>query len=133
MMVTQARYSISTRLPLPYDEALQRVKDALKQEGFGVLTEIDVKKTLREKLGTDFRRYDIIGACNPQLAHRALQAELDIGLLLPCNVVVYEDDGGSVVAAFDPEAAMGLAENPGLSEIAREAKERLLRALEKVE
>ena len=132
-MVTQARYSISTRLPLPYDEALQRVKDALKQEGFGVLTEIDVKKTLREKLGTDFRRYDIIGACNPQLAHRALQAELDIGLLLPCNVVVYEDDGGSVVAAFDPEAAMGLAENPGLSEIAREAKERLLRALEKVE
>ena len=132
MMVTQARYSISTRLPLPYDEALQRVKDALKQEGFGVLTEIDVKKTLREKLGTDFRRYDIIGACNPQLAHRALQAELDIGLLLPCNVVVYEDDGGSVVAAFDPEAAMGLAENPGLSEIAREAKERLVRALEKV-
>ena len=131
-MVTQARYSISTRLPLPYDEALQRVKDALKEEGFGVLTEIDVKKTLREKLGTDFRRYDIIGACNPQLAHRALQAELDIGLLLPCNVVVYEDDGGSVVAAFDPEAAMGLAENPGLSEIAREAKERLLRALEKV-
>ena len=131
-MVTQARYSISTRLPLPYDEALQRVKDALKQEGFGVLTEIDVKKTLREKLGTDFRRYDIIGACNPQLAHRALQAELDIGLLLPCNVVVYEDDGGSVVAAFDPEAAMGLAENPGLSEIAREAKERLVRALEKV-
>ncbi|MCH8345593.1 MAG: DUF302 domain-containing protein [Chloroflexi bacterium] len=131
-MVTQARYSISTRLPLPYDEALQRVKDALKEEGFGVLTEIDVKKTLREKLGTDFRRYDIIGACNPQLAHRALQAELDIGLLLPCNVVVYEDDGGSVVAAFDPEAAMGLAENPGLSEIAREAKERLVRALEKV-
>ncbi len=129
-MVTQAKYSISTRLSLPYDEALQRVKAALKEEGFGVLTEIDVKETLREKLQVDFRRYDIIGACNPQLAHRALQAELDVGLLLPCNVIVYEDDGGSVVAAFDPEAAMGLADNPGLSEIAREAKDRLRRALE---
>ena len=129
-MVTQAKYSISTRLSLTYDEALLRVKAALKEEGFGVLTEIDVKETLSEKLQVDFRRYDIIGACNPQLAHRALQAELDVGLLLPCNVIVYEDDGGSVVAAFDPEAAMGLADNPGLSEIAREAKERLRRALE---
>lgn len=131
-MVTQAKYSISTRLSLTYDEALQRVKDALKQEGFGVLTEIDVKETLREKLQADFRRYDIIGACNPQLAHRALQAELEVGLLLPCNVVVYEDDGGSVVAAFDPEAAMGLAQNAALQEIAQEAKARLVRALEKV-
>ena len=129
-MVTQAKYSISTRLSLTYDEALLRVKAALKEEGFGVLTEIDVKETLSEKLQVDFRRYDIIGACNPQLAHRALQAELDVGLLLPCNVIVYEDDGGSVVAAFDPEAAMGLADNPGLSEIAREAKDRLRRALE---
>ena len=129
-MVTQAKYSISTRLSLTYDEALLRVKAALKEEGFGVLTEIDVRETLREKLQVDFRRYDIIGACNPQLAHRALQAELDVGLLLPCNVIVYEDDGGSVVAAFDPEAAMGLADNPGLSEIAREAKDRLRRALE---
>ncbi|MEE8370272.1 MAG: DUF302 domain-containing protein [Dehalococcoidia bacterium] len=129
-MVTQAKYSISTRLSLTYDEALLRVKAALKEEGFGVLTEIDVKETLREKLQVDFRRYDIIGACNPQLAHRALQAELDVGLLLPCNVIVYEDDGGSVVAAFDPEAAMGLADNSGLSEIAREAKDRLRRALE---
>lgn len=131
-MSTQAKYSISTRLSLTYDEALQRVKAALKEEGFGVLTEIDVKETLREKLQADFRRYDIIGACNPQLAHRALQAELDVGLLLPCNVVVYEDDGGSVVAAFDPEVAMGLADNPDLSEIAREAKERLQRALERL-
>ena len=129
-MVTQAKYSISTRLSLTYDEALLRVKAALKEEGFGVLTEIDVKETLSEKLQVDFRRYDIIGACNPQLAHRALQAELDVGLLLPCNVIVYEDDDGSVVAAFDPEAAMGLADNPGLSESAREAKDRLRRALE---
>ena len=129
-MVTQAKYSISTRLSLTYDEALLRVKAALKEEGFGVLTEIDVRETLREKLQVDFRRYDIIGACNPQLAHRALQTELDVGLLLPCNVIVYEDDDGSVVAAFDPEAAMGLADNPGLSEIAREAKDRLRRALE---
>lgn len=129
-MVTQGKYRMSRRLPLTFDKALQRVKDALKREGFGVLTEIDMKETLREKLDVDFRSYHIIGACNPPLAHRALQAELDVGLLLPCNVVVYEDDGGSVVAAFDPVAAMGLADNPGLSEIAREAKERLRRVLE---
>lgn len=132
-MVTQTAYGLSRRLSMPYEEALRRVKDALKEEGFGVLTEIDVKETLREKLQADFRKYDIIGACNPPLAHRALQSETEVGLLLPCNVVVYEEGEGSVVAAFDPEAAMGLADNPALEEIAREAKERLKRALKSLE
>jgi len=111
-MVTETAYGLSRRLSLPYEEALPRVKDALKDEGFGVLTEIDVKETLRQKLQADFRRYDIIGAC---------------------NVVVYEeDDGGTTVAAFDPEAAMGLAANPALEAVAREAKARLKRAIEHV-
>jgi uncharacterized protein (DUF302 family) len=132
-MLTQTGYGLSRRLSIPYEEALQRVKAALKEEGFGVLTEIDVKGTLREKLQADFRKYDIIGACNPPLAHRALQAEIEVGLLLPCNVVVYEEGEGSVVTAFDPQAAMGLAGNPALEEIAREAKERLERALESLE
>ena len=131
-MVSQGAYGLSRRVTLAYEEALQRVKDALKEEGFGVLTEIDVKDTLRQKLQVDFRKYDIIGACNPPLAHRALQSELEIGLLLPCNVIVYEEDGGSVVAAFDPETGLGLAGNPALGEIARDAKARLTRALERV-
>ena len=129
-MVTHTAYSFSRQLDLPYETALENVKEALKREGFGVLTEVDVQKTLREKLDTDFRRYDIIGACNPPLAYKALQSELQVGLLLPCNVIVYEEGDGSVVAAFDPEAAMNLAGNPALRPVAAEAKERLLRALE---
>lgn len=129
-MVTQTAYGLSRHVDMPYDDALQHVENALKAEGFGVLTEIDVKDTLKQKLDVDFRRYQIIGACNPPLAHRALQSELEVGLLLPCNVVVYEDDVGTTVAAFDPEAAMGLAGNPALEDVAREAKERLEQALE---
>ena len=129
-MVTQTAYGLSKELDLPYDDALERVKAALQAEGFGVLTEIDVQDTLKQKLQVDFRRYQIIGACNPALAHKALQAELQVGLLLPCNVIVYEEDGGTTVAAFDPVAAMGLAENSALEDVAREAKERLKRALE---
>ncbi len=131
-MVTQTPYGMTRQLSVPYDEAVVRVKAALKEEGFGVLTEIDVQDTLRQKLGKEFRRYDIIGACNPSLAHRALEAELQVGLLLPCNVVVYEDGDSTTVAAFDPEAAMGLAHNPALEEVAKEAKERLKRALERL-
>lgn len=123
-MVTQTAYGLSTRLSVAHEEAL-------KEQDFGVLTEIEVKTTLREKLQGDFGKYDIIGACNPPLAHRALQAEMEVSLLLPCNVVVHEDGEGSVVAAFNPEAAMGLAANPALEEIAREAKHRLKRALER--
>ncbi len=130
MEKTTTTYGLTRRLSVPYFEAVKRVKDALMDEGFGVLTEIDVKETLREKLDTDFRRYDIIGACNPQLAYRALQTEIDVGLLLPCNVVVYEDDGGSVVTAFDPRFALGLSENPALIEIGEEARARLQRVLE---
>ena len=128
-MVTNTAYGFSRRLDMSYEDATQQIKDALKTEGFGVLTEIDVKDTLSTKLQVDFRRYRIIGACNPSLAHKALQTELHVGLLLPCNVIVYEDGDGAVVAAFDPEAAMGLAGNPALVEVAKEAKERLERAL----
>lgn len=131
-MVTEGAYGLSRQLSVPYEEVLERVKSALKDEGFGVLTEIDVRETLKEKLQVDFRKYDIIGACNPPLAYRALQAELQVGLLLPCNVVVYEEGEGSVVAAFDPEAAMAVAANPALVEVAREAKVRLKRALERL-
>ena len=125
-------YSIRKSTGLSYELAVERVKEALKGEGFGVLTEINVKNTLKEKIGEDFRKYVILGSCNPRLAHRALQAELDIGLLLPCNVVVYEEDGGSVVAAQNPEAALNLVDNPELRPIAREARERLARVVEAV-
>lgn len=122
-------YGFGRKVSLPFAEAVERTRAALKEQGFGVLTEIDVKETMRQKLGVDFRPYVILGACNPPLAHRAFEAELDIGLLLPCNVVVYEVEGGSVVAALDPEAALGIVRNPALEPVAREAKERLEKAL----
>ncbi len=129
-MVTQTAYGLTKQLDMPFDDALDQVKAALKSEGFGVLTEIDVQDTLKQKLQVDFRKYQIIGACNPSLAHRALQSELEVGLLLPCNVIVYEEGGGTTVTAFDPAAVMSLAKNPALEGVAREAKERLKRALE---
>ncbi len=134
-MATRQRtnYGFGTRLNLPYPEAVTRTKAALKDQGFGVLTEIDVKKTLKEKLDVDFRPYVILGACNPPLAYRALSAETDIGLLLPCNVIVYEVDGGSVVEVMDPEAALGIVGNPAVEPIAREAKGRLEKVIEALE
>jgi uncharacterized protein (DUF302 family) len=118
------------RLELGYDEALAQLPAALKTEGFGVLTEIDVQDTLRKKLGAEFRRYKILGACNPELAHRALQIELEIGLMLPCNVIVYEaDDGKAVVSAIDPTQTVGGSENPRLSELAAQVRDKLARAL----
>jgi uncharacterized protein (DUF302 family) len=135
IMVEQTtRYGISTPVELPYEAAVERVREELGREGFGVLTEIDVAATLKQKLEVDFRPYVILGACNPPLAHRALSAETEIGLLLPCNVVVYATDeaGRSVVAAMDPEAALALADNPQIVELAREVKERLQRVLERV-
>ncbi|MCL7453087.1 MAG: DUF302 domain-containing protein [Anaerolineae bacterium] len=120
-------YAYRAELDLPYEEAVEKVTAALKQEGFGVLTEIDVKATLKKKLDADFRRYVILGACNPPLAHRALTAELEIGLLLPCNVIVYEEDGGSVVSIVDPVSMLGVVEDPDLEPVADEARERLRR------
>jgi len=127
------RYGLFVRTAMDYEKALAATKDALKEQGFGVLTEIDVAATLKEKLGADFRRYDIIGACNPPLAHRALGAETDIGLLLPCNVIVYEDEGGSVVGALDPRDMMAMTGNEALAGVAEEARSRLEKALAKVE
>ena len=107
-------YGYARVLDLPFGEAVERARAALKDEGFGVLCEIDVKEKLREKLGVDFRNYLILGACNPPLAHQALQQELNIGLLLPCNVVVYELAGRTVVAAIDAAKMLSVADNPAL-------------------
>jgi uncharacterized protein (DUF302 family) len=116
---------------LPYEEAVARARAALAKEGFGVLTEIDVRQTLKNKLDVDFRPYVILGACNPTLAHRALTAEREIGLLLPCNVIVYagETPGRSVVTALDPVAQLRLAGRPDLEPLAREVRQRLERVL----
>ena len=113
-----------------HDEAVRRITEALKAEGFGVLTTIDVQETLKQKLGVDFPRYVILGACNPQLAHRALTAEPGVGLLLPCNVVVTENAEGAVVQVAKPEAMLGVVERKELRPIAEEADARLRRALE---
>jgi uncharacterized protein (DUF302 family) len=123
-------YGIRTTVNTSYEETLPRVTDALKQEGFGILTQIDVKDTLKKKLNVDFPKYVILGACNPPLAHRALSSETEIGLLLPCNVIVYEGkDGRTVVAAQDPDAALGIVGNPAVSPVAKEARERLVRVI----
>ena len=117
---------------VPFEAAVERITESLKKEGFGVLTTIDVAATLKKKLDQDFRRYVILGACNPQLAHRALTADLSVGLLLPCNVTVFEGDRGeSVVQVVKPEAMLGVVQNAQLKPIAQEADERLVRALER--
>lgn len=117
---------------IPFDDARSRITEALKSEGFGILTEIDVTATLKAKLNRDFRRYVILGACNPQLAHQALEAELGIGLLLPCNVCVWEEDGGSVVSIARPEALFEIVNRDDIQPVAHEADQRLRRALEQV-
>jgi len=122
-------YGFGLKVNLPYAEAVERTKAALKEQGFGVLTEVDIKQTMKEKRGVDFRPYVILGACNPPLAEQALATELDLGLLLPCNVVVYETEGGSIVQAMDPEPVLGLVGNSRLEPIAREVKARLQAAL----
>jgi uncharacterized protein (DUF302 family) len=126
-----AAYGFSRELEIPYDEAVERATAALKEEGFGVLTEIDVKATLKKKLGVDFRRYVILGACNPPFAHQALKTELEIGLLLPCNVIVYEtEDGHSVVSAMNPMAALGVVENAEMQDVAEQVTAKIQRAVD---
>jgi uncharacterized protein (DUF302 family) len=132
--VDKTRYGLRVELPLDYDQAVERATAALKAEGFGVLTTIDVRATLKQKLGAEFRRYVILGACNPPLAHQALGAELEIGLLLPCNVVVYENGPGrSVVAAMAPLEAMSVVGNAALTPVAEQADRRLRDALSALE
>lgn len=130
-VVEKPAYEIAVSVPLPYEAAVARTREELQKEGFGVLTEIDVRDTLKKKLGLDFRKYVILGACNPPLAHRALTAELSIGLLLPCNVVVYESrPGESVVAAFDPTAVKAFgATSADLEAVADEVREKLGRVV----
>ena len=127
-------YGVFATVRLPYDDAVAAIRDALAAEGFGVLTEIDVKATLKKKIDVDFRPYIILGACNPSLAHRALSAETAIGLLLPCNVVVHAGDtpGTSVVALLDPVVQLGVTGRKDLEPLAAEVKERLVRALNAV-
>lgn len=126
-------YGIGKMVPLSYDETVARVRETLQEEGFGVLTEIDVAATLKKKLDVDLgRRYVILGACNPRLAYRALTVEPELGLLLPCNVVVSEADGGTYVAAVDPNKALGVVGNDELQEVADQARAGLERAIEKV-
>src|SRR6266496_4253212 len=129
----ESHYGFGTTLHAPYEEVIPRVKEALKAEGFGVLTEIDIRRTLRDKLGIEMEPYIILGACNPVLAHRALEQEPEIGLLLPCNVVVRVIEGGCRVEIADPEAMLGIVGNEQLDTIADEAKQRLQRVLTTLE
>jgi uncharacterized protein (DUF302 family) len=124
--------ALRARLALPYEQAVDKVIAALKSEGFGVLTEVDVQATLKAKLGADFCRYVILGVCNPPLAHRALTTTLDIGLLLPCNVIVYEENDESVVGILDPLSMLQVVDEPDLAPVAREAKDRLERVIQAV-
>jgi len=126
-------YGFSKTIDIPYEAAIEKVTAALKKEGFGVLTTIDVKETLKKKLGVDFRKYIILGACNPPFAYKTLQTEIEIGLLLPCNVIVYEnDEGKSVVSAIDPTKMVSIVDNPALKEIAKEVSAKLRNAIENV-
>src|SRR5690348_8796939 len=128
-MLETAPYAMAVDVDAPFPTVVERVRAALAREGFGVLTEIDVQATLAAKLGVEGPPYVILGACNPPLAHRGLQIEPDLGVLLPCNVVVRATGAATRVAAMEPMAALGLSGNPALAPLAREARERLERAL----
>lgn len=131
MMVTAEKYGLKKSLSMDFDAAEAKVLAALKEQGFGILTEINVQNTLKQKLDVDMARYKILGACNPPLAHKALQAETEVGLLLPCNVVIYEDAqaGNTVVMAIDPMTMVQISDNEALQDVAVEAKARLEKAL----
>jgi len=134
MNASPIAYGMTTTVELPHERAVERTREALAAEGFGVLTEIDVKATFKKKLDADFRPYVILGACNPPTAHRALTTEQNIGLLLPCNVAVYaaDEEGGSVVAAVDSEVSLGRVGNDALAPLAADVKARLRRVLDAV-
>lgn len=127
--VSEVTYGRTVAVSLPFDAAVDRTKEALKAEGFGVLCEIDIAAAMREKLGKAFRPYRILGACNPTLAYQALDAEPQLGLLLPCNVIVQEVDGATMVSAVDAQTMLGVVHNPRLEPIAKEADARLHRVL----
>ena len=132
-MEAVTNFAFNTVLHTSYDEAISKVTDALKKEGFGVLTEIDVKETLKKKLDKDFRRYVILGACNPPYAYRSLEADLNVGLLLPCNIIVYEtDDNKAYVAAINPVFALEVIQNQELKELAEEVSGKLRRVIEQL-
>ena len=130
MTATDTRYTISTVVDDSYEDAIERVTEALKEEGFGVLTTIDVKATLKQKIDVDVEPYIILGACNPPLAHRGMQAEPELGALLPCNVLVRQVGDTVHVAAMEPMVALGLIENDELTPVAEEAAARLRRVIE---
>jgi uncharacterized protein (DUF302 family) len=125
-------YGYKRQVNASYEEAITRTKEELQKEGFGVLTEIDVKSTLKKKLDVDFDNYVILGACNPPFAFQALQTERDIGLLLPCNVIVYETEGETFVSAIVPTVAMNMVENPGLENIAVEVEKKLKKVIDSI-
>jgi uncharacterized protein (DUF302 family) len=130
---TLSNYSFGGETDLSFDEAVKKVTESMKEQGFGILTEIDAKKVLKEKLGLDRKPYKILGACNPQFAHKAIDMEPEIGTLLPCNVLVYErDDGTVVVSAMNPEAALKLVGNPSIEDIAKQVRTRIEKALEEL-
>jgi len=126
------QYGFSKTIDIPYEQAIEKVTAELKKEGFGVLTFIDVKETLKQKINVDFKKYAILGACNPPIAHKALQTEEELGLLLPCNVIVYEKDGRTQVSIFDPMVMTWIMENDQMKLIAAEVQEKLQRVLKAI-
>jgi len=125
-------YGFSKTVDLSFEQTIEKVTEELKKEGFGILTTIDVKDTLKKKIDVDFKKYTILGACNPPIAHKALQTEEEVGLLLPCNVIVYEKDNQTKVSMFDPMLMTNIVDNEKMGPIAKEVKEKLQRVLAEV-
>jgi uncharacterized protein (DUF302 family) len=126
------QYGFSKTVDMSYEQAIEKITAELKKEGFGVLTFIDVKETLKQKINVDFKKYAILGACNPPIAHKALREEEELGLLLPCNVIVFEKDGKTQVSIFDPMVMTWIIENDNMKQIASEVQERLQRVLKAI-
>lgn len=125
-------YGFSKTVDLSFEDTINKVTEELKKEGFGILTTIDIKETLKNKIDVDFKKYTILGACNPPLAYKALLAEEEIGLLLPCNVIVYEKEGKSAISVFDPSLMSKVVENEKMNPIAEEVKEKLQRVFNNI-